>query len=131
MAGKLFTGEEAYGTPVVAAAARSINFSMDSFSHEIFFYKEETFVTPLVAAATWPRLLLRVRVGRCASRSGGGRKHKIHGDSFSRRGNICDTPLIAAVTRPWPKRQKIAKFKYSACIRRPLKGAPSEFGNDV
>ena len=44
--GRSFFTEEAYGTPVVVAAAGSINFRGGGQG-------EETSVTPLVADATW------------------------------------------------------------------------------
>jgi len=64
-------------------------FRGDSFFYQgIFFSREETFVTPVVAAvvaSTCPRSQLRG--------SGRRRKHKIQGDSFSPGGNIV-TPWL-------------------------------------
>jgi len=57
---RVFHGTGAYGTPVVAAAAGSINFSVGLFFMGDFLHKEETFVTPfgcghIVVVATHPR----------------------------------------------------------------------------
>ena len=89
-------------TTWLAAASGRCGRRKNSFSWGIFFQREETFMTPVIAVAAvkdtgirrfqylWPRLSLRARSNRYA-KAAATASIKFTGDSLSRAGNIRDT----------------------------------------